>query len=149
MLIDRYHYDDDAILAKVLWPEEWKTPWDDELAAKSLYMLYRWETDPSLRIKYRMCLNRHWHDWKTLELKTNEEIFYHLLYQVLSGEKVMNPKVVQAIQGMWGFDRRRSRFTIPTPQGTKTVEAEEEGDATSLIHTYWFGRHYGLIDPAW
>jgi hypothetical protein len=68
---------------------------------------------------------------------------------VLSGEKVMNPKVVQAIQGMWGFDRRAARFTIPTPQGTKTVEAEEEGDATSLIHTYWFGRHYGLIDPAW
>ncbi len=149
MLIDRYHYDDDAILAKVLWPEEWKTPWDDELAAKSLYMLYRWETDPSLRIKYRMCLNRHWNDWRTSEFKTNEEIFYHMLYQVLSGENVMNPTLVQAIQGMWGFDRRRSRFAIPTPPGMKTVEAEEEGDATSLIHTYWFGRHYGLIDPAW
>jgi hypothetical protein len=54
---------------------EWKTPWDDDTGGKSLYMLYRWETDPSLRIKYRMCLNRHWHDWKTLELKTTKRSF--------------------------------------------------------------------------
>jgi hypothetical protein len=149
MLINRYHYDDDAIMAKVLWPDEWKTSWDDELAAKSLYMLYRWESNPALLIKYRMCLNRHWHDWKNSKLVREDDVYYHLLYQVLTGENVMNEKLVQAIKNMWGFDRRRSRFTIPTPQGVKTVESEEEGDAATMIRNYWFGRHYRLIDPTW
>jgi hypothetical protein len=149
MLIDKYHYDDEAIMAKVLWPEEWKTPWDDELAAKALYMLYRWETDTSLLIKYRMCLNRHWYDWKNSAFHHEDDVWYHLLYQVLTGEQVMSEKCIGAIKAMWGFDRGKGLFTIPTPQGMKTVESEEEGNATGMVRNYWFGRHYGLIDPAW
>lgn len=149
MLINTYHYDDEAIMAKVLWPEEWKTPWDDELAAKALYMIYRWESDPGLLIKYRMCLNRHWHDWKNSVFRHEDDVWFHMLYQVLTGEEVMTEKSVQAIKAMWGFDRRKSRFSIPASQGVKTVESEEEGNATSMVRNYWFGRHYGLIDPAW
>jgi len=149
MLIDKYHYDDHAIMAKVLWPEEWKTPWDDHLAAKSLYMLMRYETDPSLLQKYRMSLNRHWYDWKNADFKRKAEVFYHMLYQVLTGEKVVGEKCRNAIKNMWGFDRRKRNFTIPTPAGPKTLEAEEEGNAVTMIRNYWFGRHYGFIDPEW
>jgi len=56
---------------------------------------------------------------------------------------------VEAIKSMWGFDRGRRSFTIPTPEGPKTLEAEEEGDATNMILSYWFGRYYSIIDPEW
>ena len=62
MLIDRYHYDDDQIHAKIIFPEEWRNVGDDYHAARSLYMLLRYEDDRSLLIKYRMSLNRHWYD---------------------------------------------------------------------------------------
>ncbi|MCP4642099.1 MAG: hypothetical protein GY851_16770 [bacterium] len=149
MLIDRYGYDDQALLAKVLWPEEWKTPWDDHLAAKSLYILLRYETDSSLIEKYRMSLRRHWHDWKDCEFTHESEVFYHMLYQVLTGEEVVDSECIAAIKGMWGFDRGKRAFTIPTASGPKTMEAEEEGNATMMIRNYWFGRHYGFIDPKW
>jgi hypothetical protein len=149
MLIDRYHYDDEAIVAKLLFPKEWTVPWDDHLAAKSFYSLFRYETDPNLLQKYRMSLNRHWFAWKDSELSRPEDIFYWMLYQLFTGEKVVDEKCTNAIKNMWGFDRNHRVFTIPTEQGPKQVEADEEGDATGIIGAYWFGRHYGFIDPAW
>ena len=150
MLIDRYQYDDHAIPSKLLWPDEWKTaPWDDHLAAKSFYMLMRWETDRSLQIKYRMSLNLHWYDWKNTDFKYQAEVWYHMLYQLLTGEKVVTEKCINAIKNMWGFDRRTRTFKIPTDNGFKIVESEEEGSAVTLIRNYWFGRHYGFIDPEW
>jgi len=148
-LIEERHYDDEAILAKILWPEEWKTPWDDNLAAKSLYVLMQYETDPDLLQKYRMCLNRHWYDWKDLESVGRRGIFLQMLYQVLTGEEAVNENLVSAIKGMWGFDREKKEFTIPTPEGPKTMEAEEEGDATWMIRDYWFGRYSGIIEAEW
>jgi hypothetical protein len=149
MLIDKYHYDDDAILTKVLWPEEWKTVWDDDLAARSLYILLRYETDRSLLQKYRMCLNRHWYDWKNTNFSRNDDVFFHMLYQVLSGENVIGRECIEAIKNMKGFERRKRFFTIPTENGNKRLESEEEGNATGLIRNYWFGRHYEIIDPKW
>ncbi|TFH01963.1 MAG: hypothetical protein E4H13_03460 [Calditrichales bacterium] len=149
MLIDRYHYDDDAIMAKVLWPDEWKTPWDDHLAAKSFDMLMRWEDDPLLKIKYRMSLNRHWHDWKNSDFRNSADVFYHMLYQVLTGETVVGEKCIAAIKQMPGFKRQRLTYTIPTENGMKTMEADEEGNATTMIRNYWFGRYHGFIDPKW
>lgn len=150
MLIDRYHYDDHQLLTKLLWPDEWKTaPWDDDLAAKSFYMIMRWETDRSLLIKYRMNLNSHWYDWKNFDFHYPDQVWFHMLYQVLTGERVNNEKFNNAVKNMWGFDRRKQKYNIPTEDGFKLVESEEEGSAVDLIRTYWFGRHYGFIDPAW
>ncbi len=149
MLIRRYHYDDQAIMAKILWPKEFQTPWDDHLAAKALYMVMRYETDPTLLQKYRMSLNRHWHDWKNAELKRTSELWYPMLYQVLTGQEVIDVRRREAIKNMWGLYRDRRSYTIQTPEGAKTVEAEQEEIATSLLRTYWFGRHYGIIDPRW
>lgn len=150
MLIDRYHYDDHQILSKLLWPEEWHTaPWDDDLAAKSLYMLMRYETDQSLLIKYRMNLNRHWFHWQNHDYSYPSHPWHNMLYQVLTGENVLTPDRVQAIKDMWGFDRQKQVFNIPTENGYRQVESEYEGTAVWMIRNYWFGRHYGLIDPTW
>jgi len=149
MLIDRYHYDDHQLRSKILWPDEWKNPWDDDHAAKSLYMLMRYEDDRSLLIKYRMNLNRHWYDWQNHDFTFVGDPWLIILYQVLSGEDVMTEKRIQAIKDMWGFDRRRKEFKIPTEDGYKIVESEEEGSATAMIRNYWFGRFYGFIDPSW
>jgi hypothetical protein len=149
MLIDRYQYDDDQILAKVTWPTEWRNVGDDYHAARSLYMLMRYEEDRSLLIKYRMNLNRHWYDWKDHDLKWESAIWFIMVYQVLTGEDVLTKDRIQVIKNMWGFDRRSREIKIPTENGHKMTESEEEGTAAAMIRNYWFGRHYGLIDPEW
>jgi len=143
-LITKYKYDDEAILAKVLWPAEWRNGSDDMLAAMAFYPLLRFEENRDQLIKYRMSLNRHWFVWKD-----GDNVFYPMLYQVLTGEPVVDEKVVEKIKNLWGFERKRGRWTIPTPDGLKEVEAEEEGNAVWMLHHYWFGRYYGFIDAAW
>ena len=149
MLIDRYHYDDQAILAKVLWPREWTVPWDDNLAAKSYYMLMRYEDDATLMQKYRMSLNRHLFAWQETDFNYGAVPFYFMLYQVLTGEDVLDNRIVGAIKNMWPGGRRTRTFTIPGADGSRTVEAQEEEISVDVIRNYWFGRHYGLIDPTW
>ena len=114
-LIDQHHYDEEAIMAKVLWPERWKTSWDDHLAAKSFYTLMRYENDPDLLRRYRMSLNRHWYDWKDRALDHPGNVFLTMLYGLLSGEDVKNDTLEAGIKGMWGFDRNRRSFAIPSP----------------------------------
>ena len=149
MLINRYHYDDQAILAKVLWPEQWTVPWDDHLAAKSYYMLMRFEHDPSLIQKYRMSLNRHYFAWRRSEFEYRAAPFYFMLYELLTGEEVLDKRVTDAIRNMWAGGRRKRAFTIPVDGESKTVEAEEEEISVDVIRNYWFGRHYGFISPEW
>jgi hypothetical protein len=149
MLIDRYQYDDDQIHSKIIWPPEWRNVGDDYHAARSLYMLMRYEEDRSLLIKYRMNLNRHWYDWKDHDLKWESAIWFIMIYHVLTGEDVLAKDRIQVIKDMWGFDRRKREFKIPDENGFELVESEEEGTAAAMIRNYWFGRHYGLIDPNW
>ncbi len=149
MLIDRYSYDDDQILSKIIWPPEWRNVGDDYHAARSLYMLMRYEDDPSLLIKYKMNLNRHWYDWKTITPEFESTIWFIMVYHVLTGEDVISEGRIQDIKDMWGFDRVTREYKIPTENGFKIVESEEDRTAAAMIRNYWFGRHYGFIDPAW
>ena len=146
MLINKYHYDDQAIMTKILWPKKWKTPWDDDLALRSLYMLLRWEIDNSILIKYRMTLNRHWYDWKNSGYKRNDDVHFTMLYQVLSGEKVVDEKCIEAIKNMRGIQRTKGTFSIPTATGIKRVESEQENNAVGMIRNYWEARYYNIID---
>jgi hypothetical protein len=149
MLIDRYHYDDHQILSKILWPAAWQNKGDDYHAARSLYMLMRYEKDRSLLIKYRMNLNRHWYDWQNHDFSHEDDIWFIMVYKVISGEDIMNDKYIRAIKDMWGFERKTKDFEIPTEDGHKIVRSEEEGIASAMLRNYWFGRHYGLVDPSW
>ena len=150
MLIERYQYDDQAMLAKIVFPEEWRNVGDDYHAARSLYMLMRWEEDPSLLIKYRMSLNRHWYDWKDIEFTWESNIWFIMVYQVLNEEDILTDERKQAIKDKWGFERKTNEFKIPQEDGSfKMVESEEEGTAAAMIRNYLFGRYYNLIDPEW
>ena len=149
MLIDRYAYDDDQLKSKILWPKEWRNPGDDDHAAKSLYMLMRYEDDRSLSIKYRMNLNIHWYNWQHHDFSFEGDAWLIMLYQLLTNENVLTEERIQGIKDMWGFDRRSHEYKIPTDEGYRIVESEEEGSATAMIRNYWFGRYYGFIDPSW
>lgn len=149
-LIDDYHYDDHQINSKILFPEEWRNVGDDYHAARSLYMLMRYEDDPDLLNKYRMNLNRHWYDWKDIEFTWESTIWFIMVYKVLTGEDIMTAERKQAIKDMWGFERRTKEFSVPQKDGSfKKVKSEEEGTAAAMIRNYWFGRYYDLIDEKW
>jgi len=113
-------------------------------------MLMRYETDRSLLIKYKMSLNRHWYDWKDIAFTWESNIWFVMVYQVLTGEDILNEERKQGIKDMWGFERTTKKFTIPTNDGgSKVVESAEEGTAAAMIRNYWFGRYYNLIGPTW
>jgi hypothetical protein len=149
MLIDKYHYDDHQIMTKVLFPVEWRNVGDDYHAARSLFMVMRLEDDTSLMIKYKMNLNRHWFDWKSMELSWESSVWFIMVYQVLTGEHVFTPARQQVIKDMWGFDRNSAEFRIPEGNGSRIIRSEEEGTAAAMIRNYWFGRYFGIIDPEW
>jgi len=147
MLIDRYQYDDKAINAKILFPPEWRNVGDDYHAARSLFMLMRYEKDRSLLIKYKMSLNRHWYDWKDIEFTWEGNIWFVMVYKVLTGDKNLTEKQAQGIKDMWGVEREEKEFKIPQHDGSfKIVKSEFEEVATAMIRNYWFGRYYNLID---
>ena len=147
MLIDRYQYDDKAINAKILFPPEWRNVGDDYHAARSLFMLMRYEKDRSLLIKYKMSLNRHWYDWKDIEFTWEGNIWFVMVYKVLTGENHLTEKQAQGIKDMWGVEREEKEFKIPQHDGSfKIVKSEFEEVATAMIRNYWFGRYYNLID---
>lgn len=143
-LIKKYHYDEQALMAKVLWPVEWRNTYDDRLAAMAYYHLMRGEENAGLRRRYRMSLNRHWFLWKD-----GNDPFYPMLYQALTDEAVVNDKTIEQLKAMWGFERNKGTFTVPGPEGPRQMEAEEEGNSVLMELTYWFGRHCGVVDPAW
>lgn len=93
-----------------------------------------------------MNLNRHWYDWQNHDFSFEGDIWFIMVYQVLTGEDIFTEKWNQAIKDMWGFERITKEFKIPTEDGIKIVESEEEGIASAMIRNYWFGRHYGIID---
>ena len=151
MLIDKYHYDDEAILAKTIWPDEWNVIWDDKLACKSYFQLLPHETDPSLLNKYTMSINRHQYTWAQLDYTRHGEMWFPMVYAVLTGDRSsVTPAVLDALKNMEGFERGKSTFPVEQPDGTVAmVAAEQEDNAAEMIRNYWFGRYYGFIDPAW
>jgi hypothetical protein len=150
MLIDRYQYDDHQIRSKVLFPEEWRNVGDDYHAARALYMIMRYEKDRTLLNKYRMNLNRHWYDWKSMDYSWESSIWLVMVYQVLTPEDAITDHHRQVIKDMWGFDRNSRTFKIPQEDGSvKEIVSEEEGTAAAMIRNYWFGRYYGIIDEVW
>lgn len=148
MLIDKHGYADEAILSKTIWPDMWNVTHDDKLACKSYFQLFPHETDPSLLNKYTMAINRHQFTWAQLDYKKHGEIWFPMVYAVLTGDRsAVTPKVLDALNGMHGMRRWKSQFPVEQPDGTtKMVEAEQENNAAEIIRNYWFARYYGFID---
>lgn len=151
MLIDKYHYDDDAIMVKTIWPEMWNVIWDDKLACKSYFQLIPHETDPALLNKYTMSINRHQYTWAQLDYDREAEMWFPLVYAVLTGDRsAVTDEVLDALKHMQGFERSTGTFPVGQPDGSiAQVASEHESNAAEMIRNYWFGRYYGFIDPTW
>ena len=94
-----------------------------------------------------MSLNRHWYDWKDIEFTWEGNIWFVMVYKVLTGENDLTEKQAQGIKDMWGVEREEKEFKIPQHDGSfKIVKSEFEEVATAMIRNYWFGRYYNLID---
>jgi len=143
-LITKYKYDDEAILAKVLWPVEWRNDGDDRLASMALYHLMRFEEDPSLLQKCRMALNRCWYVWKD-----TDDPWFRLVYQSLTGERVFDEKALARAKQMVAVTRAHGTWTIPAAEGPKTVEADYEDVDSWALPVYWLGRYLKVIDAQW
>lgn len=151
LLIDTYHYDDRQMLTNHLYPIEWRHIWDDYHAARSLYMVMNYETDPDLLNKYRMTLNRQWYVWKDITFEEESTIFYIMLYDLLTKEGVMqDPARIEVLKSMNGHTRRNRTFKVRQDDGSiKQVEVEIDRASTAFLRNYWFGRYHGFIDPSW
>lgn len=149
MLIEQHDYDEEAIMAKKLWPEEWNVPWDDKLAMQSLWMLMVLEEDPALLQKYRMSMNRHYYAWKGYDFNYGAVPWYLMCYQVLTGEEAVDERAVEAIKNMQPVQRSTRTFTVPGKNGPERVESVYESVNTDMIRGYWFGRYHGIIGAEW
>lgn len=151
LLIDTYHYDDRQLLTNHLYPENLRHIWDDYHAARSLYMVMKYETDPDLLNKYRMTLNRQWHVWQDITFEEESTIFYIMLYDLITREGVMqDPSRIEVLKNMNGHARKTRFFDIPMEDGTsKKTETEYDHASTAFLRNYWFGRYFGFIDPSW
>ncbi len=153
-LIQKHHYDDQAILAKVIWPKDHRNTSDDELAGLSLYALLIYEQNPSLRMKYRMSLSRHWTvieddknaffrmlrllAFKAEESESDREKEFELLYEDLRHAR--------------GPHRRHDTMKI-LPDGDELerlrpehIRVEREEGAGGYLRDYWMARFYNFID---
>ncbi len=151
MLIERYHYDDRQMLTNHLFPVAMRHIWDDYHAARSLYMVMKYETDPDLLNKYRMTLNRQWYAWKDISFEEESTIFYIMLYDLITNEGVMqHPARIEVLKSMNGHPRKKRIFNVTQEDGTiKQIESEIDRASTAFLRNYWFGRYYGFIDPDW
>ena len=151
MLIERYHYDDRQMLTNHLFPVKMRHIWDDYHAARSLYMVMKYETDADLLNKYRMTLNRQWFAWKDISFEEESTIFYIMLYDLITNEGVMkDPARIEVLKNMNGHPRKKRTFNVTQGDGTiKQIESEIDHASTAFLRNYWFGRYYGFIDPNW
>ena len=151
MLIEKYHYDDRQMLTNHLFPVEMRHIWDDYHAARSLYMVMKYETDPDLLNKFRMTLNRQWFVWKDISFEEESTIFYIMLYDLITGEGVMqHPARIEVLKSMNGHPRKKRIFKVIQKDGTiKPIESDVDHASTAFLRNYWFGRYYGFIEPDW
>lgn len=137
----RYRYGEEAILARDL---SLKDAPGDTIAGLALEWIIRTDDNQDLVQKCRASLNRYWTVWRQ-----GADPLFAMLYQALSGEKVVDNARLDAIRALWGGDRQHGTWTASAPDGPKTFEGDYENSPVRLLYTYWFGRHAGVIEAEW
>lgn len=167
-------YAKNTIRQKNVFPPENIAPWDDNLAFRSYYTLFRFEKDPKNRSVFRRSLDRTW------EVKRIEEVpWYNYAYGAITGNDCENQQAVQHLRD-WQLDCVEHNFTnsfrddLATKpgykvyeEGTRAISPREsvvnrnsryamrhDGGANSrramepsaFMRDYWMGRYHGLIE---
>jgi hypothetical protein len=169
----KWGYHTYTVRQKITFPPEDIAPWDDNLAQRCYYTMFRYSEDPDLLSIYLRSLERTW------ELKRMEHIpWFNFSYGAITGNDC---EVDQAIKHLraWTLDctlysYRNShradlypeRGYVPYGGGTKAMSPREtsvqrgsrnalpyDGGAggrailepTGFLRDYWMGRYHGFI----
>jgi hypothetical protein len=169
----KWGYHNYTVRQKVTFPPEDIAPWDDNLANRCYYTIFRYVDDPTLRSIYLRSLER------TYELKRMEQIpWYNFTYGAITGndcevEKVVNHLrewtldcVEHSYKNSHRADLRPEPDYVPYGGGTKAMSPREtsvkrgsrnalryDGNAggrrvnepTGFLRDYWMGRYHGFI----
>ncbi len=166
-------YAKNTIRQKNVFPPENIAPWDDNLAFRAYYTLFRHTNDPASRSVFLRSLARTW------EVKRIEEVpWYNYVYAAVTGNDCENKQAVQHLRD-WQLDCVEHNFVnsfrddlqtkkgyVVYEQGTRAISPREsvvnrnsryamrhDGGANSkramepsaYIRDYWMGRYHGLI----
>lgn len=162
-----------TVRQKITFPPEDIAPWDDNLAQRCYYTVFRYVTDPHLRSIYLRSLERTW------ALKRMEKIpWYNFSYGAITGNDCEVKAAVNHLRA-WTLDctlhsyknsHRDDLFPepgyVPYGGGTKAMSPREtsvkggsrnalpyDGGAggrvvaepTGFLRDYWMGRYHGFI----
>ncbi len=169
----KWSYQNYTVRQKITFPPEDIAPWDDNLANRCYYTLFRYVDDPSLRSIYLRSLER------TYELKRMEHIpWFNFTYGAITGNDCETERAVQHLRE-WVLDCREYSYRnshrddlfpepgyVPYGGGTKAMSPREtavkrgsrnalpyDGGAggrrvvepTGFLRDYWMGRYHGFI----
>ena len=169
----KWGYQNYTVRQKLTFPPEDIAPWDDNLANRCYYTLFRYVNDPALRSIYLRSLER------TYEIKRMEHIpWFNFTYGAITGNDCEVDRAVQHLRE-WPLDCRAWSYTnshradlrpepgyVPYGGGTKAMSPREtavkrgsrnalhyDGGAngrvvvepTGFLRDYWMGRYHGFI----
>ncbi len=168
----KWGYQNYTVRQKITYPPEDIAPWDDNLANRCYYTLFRYVDDPNLLSIYLRSLER------TYELKRLEHIpWYNFTYGAITGNDCEVDESVKHLRE-WVLDCHTYRYTnshrddlqpeegyVPLAGGTRAIsprEASVKGgsrnalnydggggyrikEPTGFLRDYWMGRYHGFI----
>ncbi len=165
-----HHY---TVRQKITFPPKDIAPWDDNLASRCYYTLFRYTDDPIMRSIYLRSLERTW------ELKRMEHVsLYSILYGAITGNDCELDLAVKHLRE-WTLDcvvdsyknSHRSDLApepgyVPYGGGTRGMSPRETSvkggsrnalpydggaggrvvaDPTGFLRDYWMARYHGMI----
>ncbi len=169
----KWGYQNYTVRQKLTFPPEDIAPWDDNLANRCYYTLFRYVNEPMLRSIYLRSLER------TYEVKRMEHIpWFNFTYGAITGNDCEVDRAVQHLRE-WPLDCRAWSYTnshradlrpepgyVPYGGGTKAMSPRETGvkrgsrnalpydggangrivvEPTGFLRDYWMGRYHGFI----
>lgn len=170
----KWGYQNYTVRQKLTFPPEDIAPWDDNLANRCYYTLFRYVDDPTLRSIYLRSLER------TYEVKRMEHIpWFNFTYGAITGNDCEVDRAVQHLREWpldcieWSYtnsfraDLRPEPGYVPYEGGTKAMSPRETGvkrgarnalhydggangrvvmEPTGFLRDYWMGRYHGFIN---
>ncbi len=171
----KWRYPEYAVRQRITFPPRDIAPWDDELAFRTYYTLFRYADDPTLRSLYLRSLARSW------EVKRMEHVaWFNFIYSAITGNDGELDRAVKHLRE-WTLDCTEHNYEnshrsdlmpeggyVPYGVGTRGMSPRETGVKggsrnalpydggrnsqrimfpCGFIEDYWMGRYHGFIEP--
>lgn len=136
-LIRKHRYAEDAVMAKIFFPEWGMNTSDDNLAMEALDRLLTYETDPAIRDLYLASLRRYWTVLQYAHIPFYDLIVEHFLGGGLDARS-LDYLVNYAYRGDRRVEQRR------TQEGPITIEGTWYEAPYAWLRAYWYMRFRNL-----